>query len=176
MKRLLLISFIAMLFIGISGCEKEGPRGPRGPAGADGIDGVDGNANVTTILITDQTKLAWVSNYIQLWYDSVFYIPNSIRTEGLVLVYMNFQGSSLWYPVPGWGLNALTALRYSMNDQRVALNIMNPDGSNFTGTPPVIDILRFVLVPPSSVNLISRKGITLDYSDCEAVLEYFGLE
>lgn len=176
----------ALFLMGMVSCTKEGPTGPAGADGQNGLDGQDGqngqdgkdgNANVVTYVITDSVKLLWVGNFIQLYYDSVFSIPDSILDEGLVLVYMKFSSSlNFWYAIPGWGNNGTCILRSAIGGERIALNIMDPDGTSYTGTPPVVHSVRVVLVSPSAVNLLARQGHRLNLDDHDAVIRYFALE
>ncbi len=175
MKKFLYFSAIILVSVLLIQCTKEGTQGP---AGINGTSGLDGNANVTTYIITDSIKLLWGGNYIQLHYDSTFNIPDSIQNEGVVLMYMRFSSSmTFWYPVPGVGLNGTCLIRFALGDERIAINIMNPDGSVWSGgTPPEVDAIRIILIPASTIILLGAPGRSVDVSNLDEVMDYYGLE
>lgn len=174
MKRLITVSLICLLAVAFFSCEKEGPRGARGPAGADGA---DGNANVKTFIFTDSLKLSWNGGTVlNLLYDSVFSIPDSIRTEGMVLIYMEFfDFADWWYPAPGLGAGGYVMIRTGFDPSRLMFIALDPDGSNWSSStpPPEIKAVRVILVPPSEVIMMRKLNETPDLSDYDATMKYF---
>jgi hypothetical protein len=170
MKKALTVLIVCLLAFTFLYCTKEGDRGPRGPAGA------DGNANVKTFIFTDSLKLAWGSAYMNLLYDSVFFIPDSIRTEGMVLVYMEYYDfSDWWYPAPGIGAGGYVQIRIGFDTYRMLFGALKPDGSTWSSStpPPAIKAVRVILVPPSEVIMMRKLKETPDLSDPDAAMDYF---
>lgn len=173
MKKSMFLMVVVLVSITMMFCTKEGPVGPRGPAGADGT---DGNANVITYLITDSAMLAWSGTYIQLYYDSTFIIPDSIINEGVVMMYIKYASSTgFWYPCPGHGPNGTFYTRFALGDLRIAINLLDADGTSWTGvTPPVVTAVRIILIPATTV--ISMTADKVDINSYEATMDYLGLE
>lgn len=173
MKRFISVFVICFMAVAFFSCEKEGPRGAKGPAGADGV---DGNANVKTFIFTDSLQLAWSSAYMNLQYDSVFFIPDSIRTEGMVLIFMEYYDfSNWWYPAPGIGAGGYVQIRIGFDTYRLMFGALNPDGSTWSSStpPPAIKAVRVILVPPSEVILMRKQIDNPNLLDYDAAMEYF---
>jgi hypothetical protein len=156
-------------------CTKEGPAGPKG---ATGLTGADGNANVITYLITDSTLLAWdFNNVIALQYDSTFNIPDSIKNEGVVLVYLKFEmASNYWYPCPGLGVDGYFQTRLAIGNTSIRIQIFNADGSFYTGTPPEVSAVRIIQIPASTVIAMGKNSQCPEFQDYKAVMRFFNLE
>lgn len=185
MRRLLSVLVLVLFAITLTQCTKEGPRGPQGPAGADGVDGtdgtdgVDGNANVKTFLFTNPATIEWdASNSIYLYYGSVFSIPDSIRDEGVILIYMQYSTTgTAWYFVPGLQVNGEFNTRIWITETFLRIYALEPDGSPWTtGTLHAPKTIKVVLIPGTDATIINRKGNALDVTDYYAVKEYFNLE
>jgi len=177
MKRVVTVILVCMIAVAFISCEKEGPRGPRGPAGADGADGADGNANVKTYIFTDSLKLSWMGYTMNLYYDSVFSIPDSIRTEGMVLIYMEYYIlPNWWYSAPGIGAGGNVMIRTGFSSSRLLFVALDPDGSTWSSTtpPPAIKSVRVILVPPSQVIMMRKQNDNPDLSDYNVAVKYFG--
>jgi hypothetical protein len=173
MKRHVTIFLLCLLVSGFFYCTKEGPRGRTGN---DGKDGKDGNANVMTYLITDPVKLTWdMSNKIFLYYDTTFTIPDSIRNEGVVLVYMRYKTApSYWYPAPGLAVDAFWMTRVSIGSNVLIISLYDPDGTSWSGTTDIsVSDLRVILISPSSLQILARKGIST--GDHDAVCAELGI-
>lgn len=167
MKRTLFFTLTIIIAMALVQCEKEGPRGKTGPAGK------DGNANVTTYLITDSAKIAWKSNNeIQLYYDSVFFIPDSILSGGMILVYKLVELNNMWYHVPGLGYGGLYNTRSWISSGGYFISAANPDGTYYSGTPlPQLVAVKIVLVPASTLIQIRKSGYEGDFSDHDEAIE-----
>ncbi|MFO7722791.1 MAG: hypothetical protein R6V49_06155 [Bacteroidales bacterium] len=175
MKKLLFLFSMVLMALMFTECTKEGPRGRPG---ADGKDGTDGNANVQSYLFTNPTTIEWdASNSIYLYYDTVFAVPDSIRNEGIILIYMQYQETgTAWYFVPGLGPNGLWNTRIWITENYIRIYALNPDGTSYSGTPLFTPVtIRVVLIPPTAATVIARKGNPPNYEDYFAVEEYFGL-
>ncbi|HRZ41544.1 MAG TPA: hypothetical protein P5228_02455 [Bacteroidales bacterium] len=162
--------FFAILFIvvAIASCGKDGVDGK------DGIDGKDGNANVVSYILSDSIKLLWQNNAIHLLYDSTFTIPDSIRNDGIVLVYLQYGVTypGNWYFSPGLGPLGLWQTRYSIGDNELTIHMLNPDGSAWSGgTPEAVTKIKVVLVPASKVYLLAKikKEAGLGLTDHEII-------
>lgn len=175
MKKIYYVFFTCLLAAGFFCCTKEGPRGPKGSTGAPGV---DGNANVKTYIITDSLKLVWHYDVeIKLLFDSTFAIPDSIREEGMILIYMKYTAySNWWYFTPGLGPGSQFMTRAYYGDNTLNITRTNPDGSSWSGGAgfQVLKI-RIVLVSPSELELIGRKSAMPDFSNYDATMEYFGI-
>jgi hypothetical protein len=170
MKKHVTLFLLCLLVSGFFCCTKEGPRGRTGN------DGKDGNANVVTYLITDSVKLTWDwNNKINLYYDTSFTIPDSIRNEGVVLVYMRYKiASSYWYPAPGLAVDAYWMTRVSIGINSLIISLYDPDGTSWSGTTDIsVSDLRVILISPSALHNLARKGIPT--GDHDAVCAELGL-
>jgi len=170
MKKALTVLLVCLLAFTFLYCTKEGERGPRGPAGA------DGNANVKTYIFTDSLELSWTGAGFSLLYDSVFSIPDSIRTEGMVLIYMEYYMlPDWWYAAPGMGAGGYVLIRTGFDPNRVMIIALDPDGKNWSSStpPPAVKTVRVILVPPSEVIMMRKLKETPDLSDPVAALDYF---
>lgn len=182
MRRLLSVLVLVLFAITFTQCTKEGPRGSRGPAGADGVDGtdgVDGNANVKTFLFTNPATIEWdASNSIYLYYGSVFSIPDSVRDEGVILIYIQYSSTgTAWYFVPGLQVNGEFNTRIWITEDFLRIYALKPDGSSWTtGTLYDPKTIKVVLIPPTEATIISRMGNALDVTDYYAVKGYFNLD
>lgn len=132
----------------------EGPEGPEGPMGAQGPQGPPGTANVTTYQFTNQT---WDSGRsIELSFGGAFDVPANVVTDGMLLVYIQFDGSNLWYPVPNPyvfpGLGPWS-VRMFITSTSVQIQLRMPDGSLIPGADTVTDLatLRVIAVAPGTV-------------------------
>ncbi len=174
MKKSMYLMVVALISMTMMFCTKEGPVGPRGPAGSDGT---DGNANVITYLITDSATIAWNnSNSIYLYYDSLFAVPDSIRNEGVILIYMQYVNTgTAWYFVPGLGPDGFFNTRIWIQENFIRIYALDPDGTIFSGTSLYTPFcIRVVLIPSTTV--ISMTADKVDINSYEATMEYLGLE
>jgi hypothetical protein len=170
MKKSLILIFVMAASLTFLHCAKEGPRGRTG------ADGKDGNANVITYLFTDSAKIAWQGSYIDLFFDSVFTIPDTIQMTGMVLVYTKIDGQTLWYPVPGIGLDGTYTTRMFIQDFRLGIRGLDPDGSNYTGSGlPKFSAIKVVLVPSTTLIQIRKSGYIGDFEDHDKVMEMLEL-
>ncbi|MFS4468477.1 collagen-like protein [Maribacter sp. 2210JD10-5] len=99
-KLLVMVLGAVMLFSCSAEDGEDGAIGPQGPAGIDGVDGAngqdgeDGNANVTSVLLENQT----ISNG-----DTVFDVPQltqAIYDTGIVYAYVTVTGNNYWEVLP----------------------------------------------------------------------------
>jgi hypothetical protein len=166
MKNSLALMLVVLGSLTLVQCAKEGPRGRTG------ADGKDGNANVITYLFTDSAKIAWNFGQIDLIYDSVFSIPDSIQMTGMVMVYTKIHNQTLWYPVPGIGLDGLYNTRMFTQDFRLGIRALNLDGSSHNGVGlPQLSAIKVILVPASTLIQIRKSGYTGDFEDHDTVME-----
>ncbi|MEM7368986.1 MAG: hypothetical protein AAF587_10345 [Bacteroidota bacterium] len=192
--KLLLIALFAALF-SLTSCEgPEGPIGPQGPegpagqagatgpAGADGADGAtgatgatgqqgasgqNGNANVKSYTFTVGNSDYSADNKVTL---DVPAITQDIVDNGVVLVY--WQSSDGWRLLPftfitSSGLTTRTLMsNYSLAQVVLQLRTIPVDNTfKYTGT------FRIVVIEGNA----GKKGYDVDFSDYEAVINYFGL-
>lgn len=160
----------------------EGPAGPEGPQGPQGPQGPTGSANVTTYLFTD---LEWGSaaKAINLPYDEDFEIPEDVQNEGLVLLYVKFEGFAQgWWQAPAPLVLVATDQgneRYSIavgfGNAALGILLRNPDGSSIPQAQDVVNLaaLRVILVPPGTVltgNMVPNDLIGMSYDEATAAL------
>lgn len=163
MKTKIVFFVLALITMMFSFCTKEGPRGPRGPAGADGS---DGNANVITYLFTNPATINWSSgpiHSIYLYYDTSFVVPDSIRNDGVILVYMQYENyGTAWYQSPGLGPDGRILTRIWITDNFLRIYALDPDGSDWTGGSTAYNpsTIKVILISASEAKIIARMGLT----------------
>lgn len=166
-KTILFLLPLAILFT-IASCTKEGPTGQAG------ADGQDGNANVIVITHGPDTLSDAKLIFVQL--------PDSINPlmidSSLMLVYFKgsqVQACNFWYQSPGLGCGGSYQTRwvYRADQNKVALEIRDVDGSSYSGTPQLVTSTK-VIIAKGNTFFTGKKEI--DFSSYEAAKAYFGLK
>lgn len=169
MKRSLFIGLTILIALAFVQCVKEGPKGKTGAAGK------DGNANVITYLFTDSAKIAWNWTEIQLPYDSVFSIPDTILNGGMILCYTLVKANLMWYPVPGLGYGGYYDARVFFNSTAYYIAASDPDGTIYSGSSlPEMEAVKLVLVPASTLVQIRDSGYIGNFRDHDEAMEILG--
>ncbi|MBK7149937.1 MAG: hypothetical protein IPH78_14300 [Bacteroidetes bacterium] len=155
---------LALLFI-VASCTKEGPAG---------ADGKDGNANVIVITHGPDTLSDSKLVLVQL--------PDSI-TPGMVdssLILVYFKGSQVqacnfWYQSPGLGCGGSYQTRwvYRFEQNVVALEIRDVDGSSYSGVPQLVSAAKVVIAKGDAFFTGKKEA---DLSSYEAAKAYFGFK
>ncbi len=173
MKTKIFIAVFAV-FAALVSCKKaeKGDMGPAGANGTNGINGTNGNANVKLFYFgKDSITTSRTSFYFSLPSSSV---TSNMMDSSAILVY-HLVSNNAWYTSPGLGYSAYYESRlytYSLS-RSIYMEVYNPDGSTYTGSQ--VNILKFkVVLIPSSDYKGSRKK-TVDFTDYEATMKYYGL-
>lgn len=167
MKTYLLVLIVAMAFVA---CKKGdiGPQGPEGPAGvqgAQGPQGVAGNANVTQYTFGAQNLAT--SSFVQLQITTT----QDTATRSLWYVYLYYQPLDRWYFVPGSGFGGTSTYRLSLTYASGKATIYidkSGVGENYAQA-------RVIRVYANSVTTGGRGSTPVDFSDYEAVRQYYQL-
>lgn len=161
--------FAVVLFVmGMIASSCEGPEGPRGPAGAagtDGTDGTDGNANVIVCGFPGVTMTtAYTSHSVYLP------ITGTLMDSSLILPYYHDVN---WYQAGAMGMGGDYETRYwyRSSDLQLAISILNPDGSAFTGADQIWDSIRVFVIPASDFRMAEQNGV--DFKNMDEVNSYF---
>ena len=141
-------------------------EGPQGPPGADGVQ----IYSSTSTIFADDFDI--VDEFVSINEFSWDILDESTVDEGLVLGYIQFEGTTSWHALPFSTPfeNDLVNLRYvfdinSLEGEVADNNQVNED--LFDG-----DILRVVAIPPS----LLFKGKGLNYKDYNQVAEFYNLD
>ena len=140
-----------------------------------GAKGTDGNANVIMYTFgSNSTSSGTMPMY-------TFPGDQTLMETSLILVYYKLNGSTIWYPAPGIGTSTDYVTRinfYLLTTNSIALYIRLvtiTDQSVPYTTLTIFEKTRIIVAPASTVTAMSLSGGP-DYSDCEAVMKYYGLK
>jgi hypothetical protein len=156
--------FAVVLFVmGMIASSCEGPEGPRGPAGTAGTDGTDGNANVIVCGFPEDTLTA--SNP---YLDLILPVSAGICDSSVILPYLHQYN---WYPIGGLGYGGYYNTRYWIYSNDLGIAIMNPDGSDYSGSDQIWDSIRVFVIPASDFRKAEQNGV--DFKNMDEVNSYF---
>ncbi len=167
MKRLHIL--LVLIGIGFSGCYfGDGPRGPRGYDGRDGIDGVNGEESYV---------FEYEFSFTSPDYRQLLLLPDdfTMLDSDVMLVYFLWEvtenETEVWRALPQTLYFEDGILEYNYDFTKFDASVflggtVNLDGLGATWTDNWI--ARVVVVP-------AQFGGRIDYSDYEAVKEYFNL-
>ncbi len=153
------MSLLVILFLSCDGEDgATGPQGPPGQDGLNGIDGLDGNANVTSVLLENQS-VAIGTNVL-----SIPELTQDIFDTGFVYGYATVNGNNYWevFPITSGGSVILEIDRIAVGEITL-LSTFNQGNLNF----------RFIFVASSSS---SRTLNDLKKMSYQEAMEHFGLE
>ena len=150
-----------------------GPAGQTGPAGPQGPQGIEGNAGVKMYTFGSRT----FSRYT----DYAFPVPYEEASKSFIYSYFRPYGTEAWIYAPGI-YSPYYEVRSSINDRRIAITLINFDGSTYTTSVTWAEF-RIIVVPIPAENIIevagagssSSKGAAPDYSNYAEVAAYYGL-
>ena len=172
MKNSKLIYLLLFSFLTIQACTITN-EGPRGPQGRDGADGVQIYSSTSTIFADDFDVVDEFVSINEFEWDI---LDESTVDEGLVLGYLQFEGTTSWHALPFSTPfeNDLVNLRYVFDINSFDLLLEGEVADNNQVNEDLFDgdILRVVAIPPS----LLFKGKGLDYRDYKQVAEFYNLE
>ncbi|MEP1306214.1 MAG: hypothetical protein ABJK11_08540 [Balneola sp.] len=148
-------------------------EGPRGPRGNDGVDGVQIYSSTSTIFADD---FDIVDEYVSINEFEWDLLDESTVDEGLVLGYLQFEGTTSWHALPFSTPfeNDLVNLRYVFDINSFDLLLEGEVADNNEVNEDLFDgdVLRVLAIPPSQ----RFKGKGLDYRNYNQVAKFYGLE
>lgn len=148
-------------------------EGPRGPRGNDGADGVQIYSSTSTIFADD---FDIVDEFVSINEFEWDLLDESTVDEGLVLGYLQFEGTTSWHALPFSTPfeDDLVNLRYVFDINSFDLLLEGEVADNNEVNEDLFDgdVLRVVAIPPSL--LFKSKG--LDYRNYNQVAEFYGLD
>ena len=154
-----------------------GATGPAGPAGAAGATGQTGNANVIQISYPAKTWATTKGSAQQFVFPSN--VTTAIMNSSAVLVYMtdgtpNNATPYGWYSIPGIvpsnGVEHEFYTQTTFGGNTAGINIYRKVASPAALTAST----RIVIIPAN--DLRNGRKATVDFSDYNAVKEFYGLE
>lgn len=158
-----MLAFMAVLV----SCKKA-EKGPAGPAGANGTNGTNGNANVKAFYFgKDSIDASRTTLYLFLPSS----VTNNMIDSSAVLVY--YKTSGLWFPSPGFGINAAFQTRCYTQNTAIVLKALNPDASIYNGTKYILEKTKIIIIPSSDYKGSRIKPV--DFNDYYATMKYYGL-
>lgn len=166
MKTKIFIAVFA-LFAALVSCKKA-EKGDAGPAGASGTNGTNGNANVKAFYFG---KDSIESTHTVLNFSLPTSVTSNMMDSSAVLVY--YSTSGLWFPAPGFGLNAAYQTRIYFSGNLVILKALDPDGTTYSGTKYIFDKSKVIVIPSSDYKGSRKKPV--DFNNYEATMKYYGL-
>jgi hypothetical protein len=157
--------FAIVLFVmGLILASCEGPEGPRGNTGPVGPAGPNGNANVRVYGFPGHTFTTTSTIYD-------FYLPitKELMDSSLILPYFLDVN---WYMAGSLGLSGAYATRYwfRSSDRYVSLNILDSDGSDYSGPSLTWDSVRVFVIP---ANQFYAAEPVVNFSNYYEVENYF---
>lgn len=167
MKRLYIL--LSVILFGLSSCYyDEDTRGPRGYDGRDGIDGVDGDESFV---------FEYELSFTAPEYSVLLNLPNdfTMLDSDVALVYFLWEvtsdGTEVWRAVPQTLYFSDGVLTYNYDFTKFDVSVFLDGTVNFDGLGANTTdnwIARVVVVP-------GQFSGRIDYSDYDAVVEYFEL-
>lgn len=178
--------FASILSFSFMSCTKEGPVGPKGPAGEQGVKGDQGekgdqgNANVK-VFTKDISAATWETvgsssdGYLKLDISAPTVLTQDVVDNwvNLVYVYTSEVGYAPWTLLP----------IYSTRNVRVTGTvlvghlILQRDQDGEPHTQSWFNKVKLVSIKPSSIGALGRmEAPPIDYSDYQAVCNYYGIE
>ena len=174
MKHLKFTTFLFLSIFAFQACTitNEGPRGPRGYDGEDGEDGAEVYSSTSTINADDFDVVDEFVSINEFEWDL---LDESTVDEGLVLGYIQFEGSTSWHALPFSTPfeNDLVNLRYVFDINSFDLLLEGEVADNNEINEDLFDgdVLRVVAIPPSRL----FKGKSFDYRDIDQVTNHFDI-
>ncbi|NQZ77132.1 MAG: hypothetical protein HRT61_13690, partial [Ekhidna sp.] len=160
---------LIVIVLGLSSCfYDEGPRGPRGYDGLDGIDGVNGEESFV---------FEYELSFTAPDYSVLLNLPNDFQMldSDVALVYflweINEDGLEIWRHLPQTLYFSYGALLYNYDFTKFDVSVFLDGTVNLNGLGADLTdnwIARVVVVP-------GQFAGRLDYSDYDAVKDYYGL-
>ncbi|MBO6793275.1 MAG: hypothetical protein JJ895_05155 [Balneolaceae bacterium] len=149
--------------------------GPEGPSGRDGRDG-EVEINNGTFVIDSNNDFGVVDEYISVASYAWGVLDVSTVDEGLVLAYIQFDGSTAWQSLPLSTPfeNDVVVLRYGFDIDNFDLILEgeSPDNNQINESIFDGDIIRVIAIPPGQL----FKGKNIDYADIEQVKQLYNLD
>lgn len=172
MRATVTIGLLVMGFIFSSCISTISPEGPRGRDGRDGeVDIYNGS-----FVINSTNDFGVVDEYVSIASYGWDILDVSTVDEGLVLAYIQFDGSTSWQSLPLSTPfeNDVVVLRYGFDIDNFDLILEGetPDNNQINESLFDGNIVRVVAIPPGQM----FKGKGLDYSDFEQVKAFYNLE
>lgn len=148
--------------------------GPEGPRGRDGRDG-EVEIYTGTFVINSDDDFGVVDEFVSVASYSWGVLDVSTVDEGLVIAYIQFDGSTSWNSLPLSTPfdNDVVVLRYAFDIDNFDLILEGetPDNNQLNESLFDGDIIRVVAIPPGQM----FKGKGLDYNDFEQVSAFYNL-
>lgn len=151
-------------------------EGPRGPRGYDGVDGEDGAQVYSSTSAIEAIDFEVVDEYVSINEFEWDLLDESTVDEGLVLGYIQFNGTTSWHALPLSTPfeNDLVNLRYVFDINSFDLLLEGEVANNNEANEDLFDgdVLRVVAIPPSQ--LFKAKGF--DYRNLNQVTSYYDIK
>ncbi len=149
--------------------------GPEGPRGRDGSDGEVEIYNGTFVIDSDN-DFGVEDEFISVASYSWGILDESTVDEGLVLAYIQFDGSTAWQSLPLSTPfeNDVVVLRYGFDIDNFDLILEGESPNNNQINEGIFDgdIIRVIAIPPGHL----FKGKNVDYSNFEQVKQIYNLD
>ncbi len=160
-------TWIALLvaLVALAGClSQKGDPGPAGATGAQGSQGPQGVPGTANVIYSSWFYSSPWNLYGSLWIsaNNASLITQTVLDQGVVIAYYRPSATGPVYPLPTPGepqLNFYTGL---------GMLYLTGDGS----VPLSAFQYRYILIPGG---LPSGRTTTVDYSDYESVVEFYGI-
>jgi hypothetical protein len=158
----------------LSACKgDDGDLGPQGPAGSNGTNGTNGNADVRLYTLGPISFSSSTITFFTL--DSS--VTENMIDSSMVLMWHQFNTNcgTNWYPVPGLGCSGLYMSRFwtlgSTYPVMMGIEITNPNGSLYTGSPVTFDKVKIIIAPANGYS----GSIAPNPNDFQSTLEFYNL-
>jgi hypothetical protein len=189
MKKILTKSvFVLLICSAFVACQKERQEGPVTSVTSEeattinqgnGImETVQRGPNGTNVVFsgwiqkTDPDWMTWDAGYKFTTDMLTTSLTDAVRDKGLVLLYFNMNGYISQLPHEALGENLV--LDYYFETGKITARYKYGGGAVYSNNILTIKF-RYILIPSSAFGGNGRMSTTLDYSDYNAVCEYYGI-